>query len=71
MLNMFFTLNNLKIERKLTAHCTYLILQQIANFCPTNKMDQVHATTPAADENILLENIRQMNDIELFIVLEF
>ena len=29
-------------------------------------MDQVHATTPAADENILLENIRQMNDIELF-----
>ena len=30
-------------------------------------MDQVHATTPAADENILLENIRQMNDIELYI----
>ena len=29
-------------------------------------MDQVHATTPDADENILLENIRQMNDIELF-----
>ena len=24
-------------------------------------MDQVHATTPAADENILLENIGQMN----------
>ena len=59
------------MESKLTAHFPSVILQHIANFCLTSKMDQVHATTPAADENILLENIRQMNDIELFIVLEF
>ena len=30
-------------------------------------MDQVHATTPDADENILLEKIGQMNNCVAFL----